>query len=425
MMRGGVYIHPKIHTTNSGTPQSPITIKAYPGEEVIWKGDQTDYLWYLRKGQHWLIEGITFEGQIILGEQLPDMIAEHITIRNALFRNALGGIKGVYARHILIENCTFVNLRSNQPNVDHNAVTIQRWGDDFTIRNSWFEDIGSDGIHLGALGNNIGKVIIENNHFVISGQRSPVGENGIDVKSVQGPIIITGNTFHGYRPTVPGQDASGAQGEAIAVHWTYNNGPVAKNVTIERNLFYNNAMHVVINSGSQDITVKNNLFRDASNGTEPGIGLWVHDAVNVKILHNTFFSNPIHLRTGSTKLTTAEMKNNIFWQGEIVGFPTSGGLSIWETDYNAWSQITGDVPQILRGSNDLLNLPLHLSYNLDPSANSPVINAGANLGVITDFTGSLRQDGRPYIGAMVANSGGSGDDGVPKFYQNFFPIIFR
>jgi len=403
LVRGGVYDEKIVRTWHSGAAQAPITIKNYGSEKVIWQGGQDGYLWHLIEGQYWIIDGIIFENAIILGESHNEVV-EHIIIRNSTFRNSKGGILAKYTQHILIDNCYFVNIRSGTTGVDANAIGVPGWiGDDITIRNSRFEDIGSDGIHLGSHDDKIGQIVIENNEFFISGQRSPVGENGIDIKGVQGPIHISGNVFHGFRKTVEGQDASGANGEALNLISIYpNGGAPAKNVIIEQNLFYDNRIHLWISRGSHDILVKNNIFRDAYNGADHGLGLGVHvhDATDVQILHNTFFNNAKHVRSADLLTTSVTLKNNIFAKGSLDMPPNDSGLVILYSDYNAYSDIVGDIPPIMIGDYDIIVKDLYLDTHLYPLINSPVVDVGDNLGVSHDFDEKPRYDGLPDLGAF-------------------------
>jgi len=399
IMQEGIYKQSNLYTKNSGLSHAPITIQAQPGAQVVWQVEQSNTLWHIITGRYWIIKDIIFEGRLVLGNNETGDIAEHIVINNCQFRNSTGGIRATYARHLLIEDCTFVNLRSGQPGVDHNAIAVPMWGDDITIRNNYFEDIGSDAIHLGTHGNQIGQVIIENNKFLISGQRSPVGENAVDVKGVQGPVVIRNNIIHGFRATAPNQDASGAQGEGIVIHWTDTGGPSAKNVLVEKNLFFDNALHLVIAHGAQNITVRNNIFRDAFQEADPGIGLWVHGATEVGVLHNTFFNNSIHLRSGGSKVTTGVLKNNLFWRGNVVGVPQPGKLSEWDADYNVWTQVE-TVPEILQGLHDIIDVDPNLEPDLKPKEGSPLINAGVNAGAFDDFAQNPRPTQNPAIGAF-------------------------
>jgi len=342
---------------------------------------------HITSADYWTFEEITFENRVELGNSINE-VAEYITFYNCRFRDSnVGAIRPWYAQHILIEDCYFVNVRSGNPGGDLNAVSIDTYADDITIRNCIFEDIGSDGIHIGALDNQIGQVIIENNEFFISGQRSPVGENGVDVKAAQGPVIIRGNTFHGFRKTVDGQDASGGLGEGVVVHWQYTDGPQAYNVTIDKNLFYDNAVHIWIANGDV-ITVTNNIFRDTYN---QGMGLVIYDATGIDVLHNTFTRNAWHIRTGDDRPMQGRLVNNVFVGGD---FNVSGEFG--ECHHNAWD--TGPLPNILQGNGDITG-NLGLNETLHPETHSPLLLAGINIGISDDYDGTPRGN-PPTIGAF-------------------------
>ena len=118
---------------------------------------------------------------------------------------------------MLIEGNTFENIRSHQPGVGVHAINVACRVpcaiDNLVIRNNTFRSIGADGIQLGKESRTISNVWIEGNQFEGS---EDVGENAIDIKGVNGPIYVKGNSMHGIAPVKspkskpPGtQDCSG------------------------------------------------------------------------------------------------------------------------------------------------------------------------------------------------------------------------
>ena len=408
-VRGGTYTEIGIHTWHDG----PINILAYPGEAPIWTGGVAFNLWHLHEGEYWSIENMILEGRIILGHDAIQT-AEYITFRGCTHRDSeLLAIRCYYARHVLVDDCYFVNIRSNQAGVGCNAVAVPEWGDDITIQNCIFEDIGTDGIHLGSAGEDIYEVNILDNVFFISGTRNGVwggtGENASDVKGVFGPITIRGNTVYGFRPTVPGQDATGGHGEGIVLHARGGIGdPVANDVLVEKNLVYDCRYGLWMSEGSDDLTVRNNIFRDPYEGDGDGTGIWVHGTTNTDIFHNTFHNNTYHMQSGGGEITDGAIKNNIFYDGGFNGFPDPGGNSTWEAGYNLFSQIDGGIPTILQGAFDVEADDPELDSDLRPEAGSPAIDMGDDLGVTDDYDGNARDDLFPDVGAFEYRAQGTG-----------------
>ena len=393
-------------------------MKAYPGETVVLKGD-----WSIsfQGANWWTLEGLIFDQpqrqyiQLGLHQALGHdrtVAAEHITIRNCEFKNGTSAVIPVhYANDVLIENNYFHHVRPGTPFYDAqgnqigwelNAIDVRYMADDIVIRNNRFEEMGSDGVQLGSQsyreGSHIGSVSIINNEFWVNrpyqGILGNVSENAIDIKKVSGPILVSGNTIHGFRPTTPQQDASGADGDGLTIHLD------AQNVIVERNLFYDNTMHITVTKNSQNIVIRNNILRDSYPYDHPsaGTGILVYESTGVQILHNTFFNNQNHIKGYSEVVTTGVLKNNVFWRGGFY-VPSPGGAWDWDADYNAWSEITGGVPAPLRGSHDVLNVDLQLDQELKPTENSPLIDAGTDVGVTDDFARNARSDGTPDMGA--------------------------
>jgi hypothetical protein len=425
LIRGGVYQNAAITLTGqrSGQPDRPITVKAYPNEEVILRGGQT---LNFHGARWWILDGLIFDrpkGQYLslglhktLGQQ-STIAAEHIIIRNCEFKNGIREAISInFAKDILIEHNYFHHIRPGVSFRDHtgaqigwelNAIDVRYIADGVVIKNNRFEEIGSDGVHLGAMayksGASIGVVTIIDNEFWVNrpytGILGNVGENGIDIKRTTGPILISGNKIHGFRPSTPEQDASGGGGGGIAIH----NG--ARNIMIEKNLFYDNTIHLGISEGTVmpgnilgDITIRNNIFKTASPAAnrvpEQGFALLIADTNVVAVYHNTFYANHVFLRSWNT--TAGIFKNNIIYGGKARVDSTAN----WEADYNAWSQVNGAIPSVFQGNHDLIVLDLKLDPTLHPQLDSLVINAGQNLGILDDFAGNPRTDESPDLGAL-------------------------
>jgi parallel beta-helix repeat protein len=215
-------------------------------------------------------------------------------IRNCTFRNSnKPPITFNDAQNVLIEGNTFENIRTNTPGVDVHAIDIRCKApcniNNVIIKNNSFNNIGADGIQLGNLQRNIKNVTIQNNTF--QGNET-TGENGIDIKGVDGPIYILGNSMHGFRPCEspdsepPGnQDCSGAKGQAMLIHAGEHTG-APSNIVVEGNRFYDSVYGLSMDGGVSNVTIRNNeIFSNLI------VGLYINGASNVIVEGNRFSNN--------------------------------------------------------------------------------------------------------------------------------------
>jgi hypothetical protein len=285
---------------------------------------------------------------------------EHIIVKNCEFRHSKYSPFNISnASYVLLENNYFHHLRSGVTGQDLSVVKVPYMADQIVIKKNRFEDIGSDGIHLANFGtrpdSNVASVTIIGNQFWVNrpytGPFGNVGENAIDVKWVKGPILIADNVIHGFRPTTPEQDATGDSGRGIAIHNS------ARNVTVARNLFYDNTSHLGIGQGKGsspiNLSVHHNIFREARQAVRDGalIGgyaLSVYYAENIEVYHNTFYDNDLYLT--SRNVVNGTFSNNLIWGGDDDVINSN---SEWRADQNIWFETAGPIPQVLRGSHDL------------------------------------------------------------------------
>ena len=420
-IRGGTYKNAVIRLTgeNSGLEGEPITVKTFPGEvATLQDGEPLRF----NGADWWIIDGLRFINfthlqfgvHEDLGHNWTDP-AEHIIIRNCEFANANEtNIRISYGNDILFENNYFHHIRIgvsfSLSGREANALVLQYMANNIRIINNRFEDIGSDGIHINPKersGSDIGAVEISGNEFWVNrpynGILGNVGENGIDVKKCRAPILIENKQFHGFRPITPEQDASGAHGDGLIVHGE------ARNIIIEKNLFYDNTAHLNIAKGSgngpRDIVIRNNILLEtvhSENGgyTVEASALQVRSAVNVQVYHNTFYYTRRYLV--SYNVSNCVFKNNIIIGGLADVHPEN---ALWEADYNAWSRTSEPVPGVLHGANDVNTADLGLNRNFHPMPGSRVIDTGENVGVFDDFDGNSRPYGPSYdIGAYEYQS---------------------
>ena len=193
-------------------------------------------------------------------------------------------------KNILIEGSRFENIRTLEPGIGIFAIGLPAKGpiSDVTLLNNIFKYIGADGLQPGTSGPDIRNLRIENNEFIGSEE---VGENGVDVKGVFGPIYIVGNRMHGFRPcespktNPPGrQDCTGSFGAAITIHQG-SNGLTPTDVFISGNELFDNTKGIHVSDGKNVTVEKNIIHNNLTVGIEYSGG-------DVNLSENTYYTNP-------------------------------------------------------------------------------------------------------------------------------------
>jgi len=217
-------------------------------------------------------------------------------IRNCTFVNPVGvasyqaAVRIKQGNNILIENSRFENIRTLIP--DDGVFAISMGGanpiDNVVIRGNFFKDIGADAIQPGPNGPEIRNIKIENNEFVGSEE---VGENAVDIKGVYGPIYVTNNKMHGFRPcqssktNPPGtQDCTGSNGPAIVIH-TGSTGFVPTDIYVTGNDIYDSTIGFNMSNGNH-VLFQNNLVYD---NLEYGVN---YSGGDLTLSGNTYTNNP-------------------------------------------------------------------------------------------------------------------------------------
>ena len=447
-LRAGLYSETvNLDTSNytDGTPANPITITSYPNETPVIGSNTTAFAIGGRKG--WIFEDLVFQNSktMVIGRRdtsiLPESsqcvsLAENITVRRVNFQHSdFDGIRINCGTSILIENNIFDNLRSRRSGVDIFGIMMTYQADTITIAGNRFTDIGANGIQLlDSAGSRYTDIEISHNEFEIvrpyryrdttgAVVQDPgfgnVGETAIGIKHGPGPILVENNTIHGFRPTLPGQDATGAIGTSLAV---LNQ---ASGVTIRKNHFYDNVIHLNIAKGTntqqrpdRDLLISSNVFEEPADpgiyGSQIPSGVRLNSASNVALFHNTFNNQPGFSGWVVQIVNTdsVELKNNVFNNG-IFSMDTDSVTNL-SADYNAWSGISGNTwsgeiyPEILC-VNDVADNNLGIDpLTWSPLASSPLINAGAYVGITEDFYGTDVPGAEPDMGAVEYLPGSTG-----------------
>jgi len=407
---------------SNGTKALPITVMPYMTEKPVisFTGPlQLNRSW-------WVLENLTFQNSdlVRLGAESSGKCAyaTDIVIQHSRFQHSSNsGINLQCGKRIVIVGNTFDNLRSRIAGKDLHAIVISRKAEDVTVFLNRFRDIGADGIQFGE-GSNSRNVTIAANVFEVirpyvyrdldgkptqDTQRfGNVGENAIDIKAGPGPINVTGNTIRGFRASASGQDSSGSMGVGLSI------ANSSSGINLRRNHFIDNIFHVRIVGDraptllpNRDVDVSSNIFEEVAAYTGSGqipTGLDLVNVTGVRIHNNTFYN----LKSGGKRLLRLQdirevsMQNNLFHNGVVLQPPATYVMDL-HADHNAWSAIGGEIPSRWKGLRDrkLTNPSIDWS-NWRPKAGSPLINAGMNVGIPTDYYGSAIRGVAPDMGAV-------------------------
>ena len=275
------------------------------------------------------------------------------------------------ATDILFDRCTFKNIKGVKVGNDTHAIACGRRGRRVTIKRSTFINVAADGIQMGHKGEDIRDWEIVDNEFI------NCGENGIDIKTVHGTVLVKKNSFSQHAGC-PGGDlgCTGGSGIGMIVHYG------ARGIRIEENKFFNNeiGLGIFVSDGMlpKNIKVCNNFFYQNNKG------LLIHRGKEISIYHNTFVSQSSrHMSITQNVGSWLSYKNNLLVGSGIPSknYPGQGNMSIPEVKDAKFA-----------------NASAHY-YRL--GSNSPAINAAVSIGAVTtDWEGDTRpQAGKFDVGA--------------------------
>jgi hypothetical protein len=143
LLRGGSYVSDHFQPVNSGSPDDPITITAYPNELPVITGKPTFDTYFNILGKSWLIiDGLHF-ADTTGGTQIHTDDASHLVIRNCTFNNHGGGTmvnigRGRYNR---VEYNTF-DTTGNPAGAGSGDHVFVRGSDYNLIQNNYFKKAG-------------------------------------------------------------------------------------------------------------------------------------------------------------------------------------------------------------------------------------------------------------------------------------------
>ena len=449
-LRSGTYdetVYLRSSQYSNGTSANPITIKSYPNETPVIGSNVAAFA--VIDMQWWVFEDLIFQNSkaLILGRRdtsLPEnnqcIWAENILIRRVRFQHSsANGMLVRCAKNIRIENNVFDNLRSRIAGRDAFGMLLSYRASNITISGNHFRDIGANGIQfLDSEGSQYVDIAIISNEFEIVRPYTyrdltgavvadpgfgNVGEVAIGIKKGPGPIVVENNTIHGFRPTLPGQDATGSIGNGLAI---LNQ---ASGIAIRKNHFYDNVIHLSTAQGDnieerpdRNLTISNNIFEEPADpgiyGNQVPSGLRLNSASNIKLFNNTFY-NQLGFDGWVLQILNTdnvELKNNVFNNGIISINPDS--VTNLVADHNAWSGITGntwtgEIYPVVLGVNDVADSDLGINLlSWTPLQNSPLIDSGEFVGISEDFYSSVTTGSAPDIGAVEYVSQNDGAPGI-------------
>ena len=340
--------------------------------------------------QQVLCDGQTFENFTEVPFTLRDPGQSNSIIRNCIFRNSpndKAAINIYGATNVTIEGCTFDNIRAPNVGNDTQAIGIPANGNNITIRNNTFVDIGGDGIQMGGAGNytNVSNITIEDNTFYVRPDGYEPGkgsENGVDIKQTTSGIVVRNNTFYGFRSCFDTiHTCSGGQGVAIVIHGKSPGGP-ARDVLVEGNTFYDNERAILLGKATRplhDIRVFNNLIYDQLDygifisSTDPG-----GNPKEINIAYNTFVNNDRHIEDRQPNNQNCHINYNFYSDDSTM---RTDGCQ-YADDYQQHTH-----PAASMGFVDLPGRDLRLT-GVSPALDQ--VNGALVPAVTTDFLGTAR-----------------------------------
>lgn len=198
---------------------------------------------------------------------------DNVTIKNLHFAgltgDPVGQIQTTVARNnLVIDNCTFSSLTHGVAPINMAHGTYASWGDNITVTNNTFSNIGYPVLIGGR------NVLIENNVF--DNNETSLGETS-DVFRPWGDNVMI------RRNEIKNVSVSAGHADFLQIYGVYTG---AKNFTLDNNYFHDGAGQILqlsreAGDNSVNWVIKNNVFRNTRYRGNIGID-------NVKIYNNVF-----------------------------------------------------------------------------------------------------------------------------------------
>lgn len=359
------------HFTTSGTSGQPITLMAYPGEEVSINADNptTPDGINLEGASYMIVDGFRVDGRTRAGVRA--VLCEHVTIRNVRAdANGVWGIFTGFCDDLLIENNTTTG------SIVEHGIYVSNSGDRPVIRGNLIYSNNANGIHM-------------------NGDISAGGDGIISDALVEENIIFDNGVGGG-----SGINCDGVQDSIIRNNLIYNTH--ASGISLYRidagasatgNKVYNNTV-IVASDGRWALNIQ-----DASTGNE--------------IRNNIFYSH--HSFRGAVSVSADSLPGLVSDSNVVEDrFTTDDGNST--LTLAQWQSQTGQDTNTLVSDPDALFVdPGNDDYHLKEG--SPALEAGETLAEVpTDLEGTPRPLGTEYdvgsyegVGVVFLDGFESGD----------------
>jgi len=296
--------------------------------------------------------------------------------------------QGLYLRDL--SNLTITNHTSSSNTLEGISINSATASSDISITDSVLDSNGlvskANGFSSGNAGSDI------------TVTRVTASNNGGDGFGISGSLSNV--VFDDCLADTNGVDGLGADGDGFSYHDTTTG-------TIKNSISRNNKKSSIAQVNTSNVSMYNNLFYHATNGTT---GLVTLSGGTYNLYHNTVYSAG-HTGVGVilTSSATVNMKNNI-----VMNFDTgvSQNVATVTEDYNlVYGATTANYTGLTPGAHSIQLDPKLTNPPTDfpLQSTSPAIDAGISTGMpTTDYIGASRYDD-----PNIVNSGG----GTSPYYD--------
>lgn len=370
-IHAGTYDEPAtIRLSQSGRPETPITLRAYQDEQVVIHTPGSTNIIRIT-GDYWHIHGLTLDKKGRSGTAIALNASHNVIRKNEICHGAYNGIRLDDADDNLIAD-NHIHHIIGAPGKDGAGILLADGSNDNLIQNNDIHDC-SDAILFyvpvsAEPGNyDITGNVIADNHLWVSPELAPCCENGIDIKA--GNPTIVNNVLHGFRYSSGDCGSSGNAGEAILVH-----GQLVDTVILTHNEIYDSATGIRVHYNTDaTVVIQYNLIHHLTRDPLA----WCHAAImlnqgDYRVHHNTIAHSPAHY-------PLVHYAGNLHLQNNLIYDTLQARLQAGANavaDYNGWFDVpawTGfEGPHDTTGDDPLLTAHYRLTNS------SPARGRGEN-----------------------------------------------
>lgn len=373
--------------TQDGTMGHPIKIRSHPGEKVLARNIGDSYLVYFRGVDYWILEGLVLDNNNKPQQAINFCYnADHNILRNNEILNGWtdGVVIGRGSRDNTIENNHIHHFSDPDLAKDAHCILIRPEADNTIVRRNTIHDCSGDGIQLirDEPKSSYNVQIIENTIYRGALTRT---ENAVDIKAATN-LRVADNEMFGY-----------FDNQAIIVHHA------SQDVVFENNIIYDSLRGFLIDAKEgghpEGLTLENNLIYNITD-----YAIVVDGVKNGTFVHNTIVNAQEHaLRVVNDGLVDSRIQDNLIVNSGKAQLKNGAPFRNVAVGYNGWfdadadSAFTGPTDIVGSGNPGFADVANN-DYRL--TADSPVRDAGTDVGVTIDFEGDPRLwGGHPDIGA--------------------------